>query len=97
MKIAMDLAPITACDATDCAYNLSERCHAGAITVGDGITPGCDTFYEYATHPQDGPERSGVGPCKVAGCRHNRALTCGAPAVSVSGSSGNVECLTFEA
>jgi hypothetical protein len=96
MKIAMDLAPITACDATDCAYNLSEQCHAGAITVGDGTTPLCDTFFEHGTHPKDGPMHSGVGPCKVSGCRHNRALTCGAVTVSVGESAGNVKCLSFE-
>jgi hypothetical protein len=95
MKITMDMAPVDACDATECAFNKSEECHAGAITVGDGVTPNCDTFYMHRQHPRHGPADSGVGPCKVSACRHNRGLSCQAANVRVGWGADAVRCLTY--
>ena len=42
------------CRVTECCYNLSEMCHALAITVGgDGDHPACDTYCDYRTKGGD--------------------------------------------
>ena len=40
----MNIPIIVECDAKECAYNAKKQCHAAAITVGDGMTPHCDTL-----------------------------------------------------
>jgi hypothetical protein len=39
----IEMPDVDGCDATECAYNMKGDCHARAITVGDGVHPGCDT------------------------------------------------------
>jgi len=97
MLLEMDLPSVSACDATQCAYNTDGDCHARAITVGDSITPHCDTFFETGHHVKNTQHVAGVGACKIAECRHNADLECHADSIKVGVSNGGVTCETFEA
>ncbi len=94
----MDLPMIQNCDANECAYNTDKRCHAAAITVGDGAIPRCDTFWAM---PDKGgiPDIVGeVGACHASSCRFNKMLECTATqGIRVGHRGGDVDCLTFAA
>jgi hypothetical protein len=70
-KFVIEMPEVAACDVTRCAYNCEGQCHAKAITVGDGLHPGCDTYLSTLHHTHE-PKSAGVGACKVEACRHNR-------------------------
>jgi len=53
----------------ECAYNHDKVCQARAITVGDGINPGCDTFLEGSQHAMPNMDSAGIGACKITGCK----------------------------
>jgi len=89
--IEIEIPEVTSCNESACAYNTDGHCHAQAITVGDGVHAGCDTFFNGSQHVRDTARRAGVGACKVTGCRHNDDLECQAPMIRV----GKHECLTF--
>jgi hypothetical protein len=38
MKITLEIPAVQVCDATSCAYNVGQNCHALAITIGEGNT-----------------------------------------------------------
>ncbi len=91
----MDIPQISDCGANTCAYNDEGTCHAAAITVGDTVTPHCDTYVE-ASEPGGFPTMTGrVGACKVASCRNNQNLTCTASSVRVGKVENEVRCLSF--
>jgi hypothetical protein len=90
----IDMPDVDACDARDCAYNKEGNCHARAITVGDGVHPGCDTFLQSQEHSRRA-EGAGVGACKVKACKHNDDFECQAGSIRVGRRSGTIECLTF--
>lgn len=96
MKIAVEMPQVKGCEATRCVYNLNESCNARAITVGDGATPGCDTFYQGSRHARDHHD-AGVGACKVADCRHNDDYECQTDTISVGIVGDAAECITYEA
>lgn len=95
MKISVEMPNVSACQVTECAYNRDQNCHARAITVGDGVKPGCDTFFVSASHVQKNAETAGVGACKVSGCRYNDDLECQAAAIEVGFLGDSVDCLTY--
>ncbi len=95
MEIVVDMPMIQHCDASECSYNLNDACHAKAITIGDGVSPGCDTFMNAGSHVRNKQIKAGVGACKVEGCTHNADLECGADSISVSHEGGKVLCMTF--
>ena len=95
-KLTLLLPTVDECSIAECAYNAAGDCHANAITVGDGVHPGCDTYLPHKRHTAAGHE-AGVGACKVDACQHNRDFSCGADAIRVGRHGGSVECLTFEA
>ena len=96
MRLTIEMPPIDACDASTCAYNVDRKCHARAITIGDGIHPACDTFVTTANHVPDRPDPAGVGACKVDVCRHNRDLECEAAAIKVAPHGQHADCATFD-
>lgn len=96
MKFSIDMPLVASCDVARCAYNLEGGCHAKAITVGDGVHPGCDTFLGSERHPEEEVPNAGVGACKVALCRHNHELECEARAIQVGCEGDEPTCLTFE-
>lgn len=90
----INLSGVSACDADECAYNSNHACHAIAITVGDGDTPMCDTYFRSGQH--SGVKGSaGVGACKVAACQHNRDFECGAGRIQVGSQGNKISCITF--
>lgn len=95
MQITLDMPNVSECDVGECVYNVGKACHARAITVGDGVTPGCDTFMSSSTHVQSLRQIAGVGACKVSVCVHNRDFECGASAIHVGYAADKVDCLTF--
>lgn len=97
MKMTIDMPLVSGCTMSECAYNVDEQCHARAITVGDGVQPGCDTFLSASKHIRDNQQAAGVGACKVSGCMHNEDFECIANQILVGHSAGDINCLTFTA
>jgi hypothetical protein len=93
----LQVPPVKTCEATSCAYNEEKKCHAFAITVGDGTTPHCDTFINPSPeHGGDPAMIAKVGACKVSGCKHNQDLMCHAGAVLIGMIGQSVECKTYD-
>ena len=95
MNIRVEMPNVSGCQASECAYNRNQECYARAITVGDGIEPGCDTFFKTGDHVHRSTGTAGVGACKVSGCRHNDDLECQASGIEVGFRGDKVDCLTF--
>lgn len=95
MEISMTMPVVAQCMVSDCAYNLQNTCNAKAITIGDGVHPGCDTFFSNSTHTHDFNDYTGVGACKVVSCRFNREFECNAEEISVGRNKGGVCCLNY--
>ncbi len=91
----MEMVKITQCDATECAYNFGQKCHAMAITVGSAIDRKCDTFCRSETKGGFPDVIGGVGACKVASCSHNQKLECSAPEIQIGYAADEIDCLTF--
>jgi hypothetical protein len=94
-NMTIDMPPVSACSVTECAYNVKHNCHAKAITIGDGVHPGCDTFLGATTHTRDAARTAGIGACKVSACRHNDDYECMADKISVGRVGDEINCLTF--
>lgn len=97
ITIAIEMPAVAACAVSECAYNADQCCHARAITVGDGVHPGCDTFLDATPHSRATERRAGVGACKVTGCRHNDDYECMAEQIAVGHANKAVSCLTYQA
>lgn len=93
-----EMARITECDVTDCAYNKHNSCHTMAITVGGPEDcPHCDT-YVVSAHTGGIPDmKAGVGACKVSSCSHNDSLECNAGMIKVGWHQNHPDCKTFHA
>jgi hypothetical protein len=96
IPILVEMPTVSQCSVSECAYNTDDCCHARAITVGDGVHPGCDTFFGSAAHSIAKDRHAGVGACKVSVCRHNEDFECGANSISVARSNDSVCCQTFQ-
>jgi len=97
MEITLEMPMIGSCNVSQCTYNLNSACHAKAITIGDGQTPGCDTYMHGSKHVRNTSLCAGVGACKVSGCHHNTDFECGAERIEVASLGGGVFCTTYEA
>ncbi|HAJ57297.1 MAG TPA: DUF1540 domain-containing protein [Candidatus Omnitrophica bacterium] len=94
--MSIQMPSILDCNASNCAYNRDEKCHAIAITVGGGACPLCDTSW---MSPKKGgmPDVSGgVGACKVESCQFNRSLECGAEGIHIKLHASHADCGTFK-
>jgi hypothetical protein len=87
---------VAECDVRECAYNTGDRCHARAITIGDGLHPACDTFVRSPGRMERSAAIAGVGACKVSSCAHNSDLECQALSIRVGYHGDHPDCLTFE-
>lgn len=96
-KICIEMPVVAGCSATECAYNLDQACQARAISVGDGIHPGCDTYMKSSQHAKSGMGSAGIGACKVAGCKFNEGLECMSENIMVGHVQNQVNCMTFAA
>ncbi|QOY96691.1 DUF1540 domain-containing protein [Massilia sp. UMI-21] len=92
----MDMPVVGACSVAECAYNTDNGCHARAITVGDGVHPGCDTFLVATPHTRDTGRHAGVGACKVSSCQHNDDYECTAEQIAVGHAGHGACCLTYQ-
>lgn len=95
MKMTLIMPVVAECTVTDCAYNLENTCNARAITIGNGVHPGCDTFFANSTHTRDFNECTGVGACKLVTCRFNREFECHADEIHVGRNKTGVSCLNY--
>ncbi len=97
MKMTIDMPLVQGCSVTNCAYNNKSRCHAKAITIGDGVHPGCDTYLNSTAEHTRMNVVAGVGACKVTGCRHNTDFECMADNIDVAILEKVANCMTFSA
>lgn len=95
MRMTLEMPVIAECGVNDCAYNMNATCHARAITIGDGIHPGCDTFFAAETTHTKRERLAGVGACKVTGCSHNEDYECTAQRITVGMKGSTVDCLSY--
>lgn len=97
MKITINVPEILECTVTECAYNVDVACHAKAITVGDGVHPGCDTYLGGCSSHTKRGRTAGVGACKATGCSHNEDYECTADSIKVGFKGSTIDCLTYSA
>lgn len=97
MEMTIEMPIVGGCSVTACAYNGGARCHAKAITIGDGVRPGCDTFLDAGSDHTRLNVTAGVGACKVSGCRHNSDLECMADSIKVGMRQQLPNCMTYSA
>jgi len=95
MKMTIEMPVVTECMIDDCAYNVGNCCHARAITIGDGVNPGCDTFLQMGDHTKETTRRAGVGACKVSVCDFNDDYECMADSITVDMAGDKINCMTF--
>ncbi|MCF7916754.1 MAG: DUF1540 domain-containing protein [Candidatus Omnitrophica bacterium] len=88
---------VTDCEVAECAYNNQQKCHALAITIGDGDCPACDTEINQSSKGGFMDITGGVGACKVSQCAFNQSLECSADSINVRKHSGHAECNTYKA
>jgi len=92
----MKIAKVKSCDAGECAYNIKNKCHAIAITVGEGASPRCDTLVIAARQAGLPNIAACVGACKVGNCQFNESLECVAKSIRVKVHTMLPECATFK-
>jgi len=97
MKITIDMPLVDTCTVSECGYNGDNKCHARAITIGDGVHPGCDTALLESSRHTGENNLAGVGACKVTGCTFNEELECYADSITVSTANNSIQCMTFQA
>jgi hypothetical protein len=91
----LDMPKILLCDATVCAFNKNEQCHAFAITVGDGVPAMCDTSIISDKEGGLAGIQGGVGACKVESCKFNKYFECSAPGIRVQLHTDHADCVTY--
>lgn len=94
-KITVEMPLVSECMVTQCAYNVSNNCHARAITVGDSMHPGCDTFLPESHHTKESQRIAGIGACKASSCKFNDDLECVAESIRVGTVRNEANCITF--
>lgn len=94
--ITIETPLVSECSVTECAYNLDSNCHARAITIGDGVHPSCDTFFDNRNHHTKAAVRmAGIGACKIEACKFNDDFECITENIRVGHSKDEISCLTF--
>lgn len=83
------------CNATECAYNAKNRCHAIAITIGDESNPICSTSMKAAKKGGVPDIKARVGACRVENCEFNKSLECTAKCIRVEMHNAKIECTLF--
>ncbi len=96
MKVTLEMPIVTKCMASECAYNVESKCHARAITVGDALEPGCDTFLAGSRHIRQVKQIAGIGACKTAACKYNNDFECMAEGVQVGMVKNKANCMTYD-
>jgi hypothetical protein len=94
MNVTIEMPQVEDCDVSQCAYNMNNKCHARAITVGDGVKAMCDTFFETTPHTKSSV-LAGVGACKISGCSYNTDYECEAKTIRIGLENNNARCMTY--
>ena len=94
--MTMKMPKVKRCDAEECAYNIKNKCHAIAITIGGWSAPKCDTSLIAPTKGGVPDMTAGVGACKIDNCQFNKSLQCMAKCIRVKMYTLDVECATFK-
>ena len=92
----MKMVRVRSCDAEECAYNIKNKCHTIAITVGGGLSPLCDTSIIGIKKGGLPNITAGVGACKVESCQFNESFECIASGIRVKVFTLLPECATFK-
>lgn len=92
----MEMPKVEQCNVNECSYNDENRCHALAVTIGDGVHPHCDTYVHASHRGGDRNCDAGVGACKVEGCSNNKHLECHAKSVQIGWQGDEIDCLTYK-
>ncbi len=95
MKMTIEMTEVQSCSVNDCSYNKDSSCHAKAITIGDGIHPGCDTFLDGSSGHTRASITAGVGACKVSDCKFNNDFECSSDSIQVAVTGDSAECKTY--
>lgn len=93
--ICLEMPVVSKCEVNGCVYNANSGCHARAISIGDAIHPGCDTFMTGSKHAMNTNLIAGIGACKTAICKFNDDLECMAENIQVGMLANEVNCMTF--
>jgi hypothetical protein len=100
-KMNCIIPAIANCNVENCAYNKLNKCHALAVTIGDGGNPRCDTSLISVKKGGIFEITGGVGACKVESCQYNDSLECSAKSISVwanvDEAAENALCSTYQA
>lgn len=94
-QLSIEMPLVAECTVNECAYNTANACHARAITVGDRVHPGCDTFLSGSGHSK-AQRSAGVGACKVSGCQYNDDYECVTDQIKVGHAHDSICCLTYQ-
>jgi hypothetical protein len=94
MNVTIEMPQVQDCDVGQCAYNMNNKCHARAITVGDGVNAMCDTFFQATPHTKSSV-LAGVGACKISGCSFNTDYECEAKTIRIGLENNNARCMTY--
>lgn len=93
--VTLEMPLVTECLASLCAYNKNQKCHARAITIGDTLHPGCDTFLKGSAHIKQASQIAGIGACKMGNCKYNEDFECVAESVRIGVEKRGANCNTF--
>lgn len=96
-SITIEMPVVSECSATECAYNRNRACQARAITVGNGVHAGCDTYCDSTQRAKRSLASAGIGACKMADCKFNDGLECMAPSIQMGRVQKQVNCMTYSA
>ena len=91
----IEMPDVRRCQVETCAFNVEDGCRARAITVGAGMVPACDTFFDSTGPSMSASRVAGVGACKNAECKFNTELECQAEAIMVATGGSLPACQTF--
>ncbi len=94
-KVCIEMPIVSKCMVSECCYNGGSQCHARAITIGDSVHPGCDTFMAGSAHTKKTQQIAGIGACKTASCKHNEDFECMADSIQVGMIRSEANCMTF--
>ena len=92
----MEMSRVTKCKVDDCAYNMNNCCHTIAITIGNSMSPICDTFCQSVMKGGEVSYIAGVGSCKSFSCVYNNNFECGATGISIGYKEQESDCFTFQ-
>ena len=95
-KIVLEMPLVSECMVSKCAYNVSNNCHARAITVGDTSEhAACDTFMPEAHHAREVRRIAGIGACKASACKFNEDFECMTDTIRVGLLKNEANCMTY--